>query len=172
MPECGQRVQGPLVPRRGYKDRNNRACSQYGLRMTWNVAVILHFHHGPACSPEERQDRLTLVTLSPSAWKKVMLPAQLPVATTCPSGWKAMQFRDLGWVYWKASCPRTVSHSWRRKRNQGAGHKRQSISIRELLGVILSSPLPQQGFPRTGSHAMLSNKISFGSWLRVNLCYL
>lgn len=155
MPECGQRVQGPLVPRRGYKDRNNRACSQYGLRMTWNVAVILHFHHGPACSPEERQDRLTLVTLSPSAWKKVMLPAQLPVATTCPSGWKAMQFRDLGWVYWKASCPRTVSHSWRRKRgeirvldtNDRASQSGSSWELSYLVPCLSKASLGQAVMP-------------------------
>lgn len=119
MPENGQRVLRFLVPRRGYKDRHNRAFSQYGLKMTWNVAVILHSYYSPLCSPwRVTQDLLTLVTLSPSAWKKVMLPAQLPVATTCPSGWKATQFRDLGWMYWKASCPRTVSHSWRRKRRE------------------------------------------------------
>lgn len=41
------------------------------------------------------------------------------------------------------------------RRNQGAGHKWQSLSAPECLGVILSSPLPQQGLPRTGSHATL-----------------
>ena len=46
------------------------------------------------------------------------------------------------------------------------------LSALELLGVILSSPLTQQGFPRTGSHATWNNKISFGSWLRVTFCYL
>lgn len=46
------------------------------------------------------------------------------------------------------------------------------LSALELLGVILSSPLIQQGFPRTGSHATWNNKISFGSWLRVTFCYL
>lgn len=149
MPEYRQRVLGPLVPRHGYKDKNSRVCCQYGLKTTWNVAIILHFHHGPACSPgEPTQDLITLVTLSPSAWKKVMLPAQLPVATTCPSGWKATQLRDLGWVYWKASCPRTVSHSWRRQKGETRVLDTNGLSALELLGVILSSPLPQLGFHR------------------------
>lgn len=58
------------------------------------------------------------MTLSPSTWKKLKLPAQLPMAITCPSGWKAMQFRGLGQVCWKASCPWTVSHSWRREKDK------------------------------------------------------
>lgn len=114
------------------------------------------------------------MTLSPSAWKKVTLPDQLPVATTCPSGWKVMQFRDLGWVYWKASWPWTVSHSWRRERGETSctGHKWQSLSALELLRVTLSRPLPQLGFPRTSSHATVSNKIRLGSWPRATFYYL
>lgn len=60
----------------------------------------------------------------------------------------------------------------RERRNQGTGHKWQSLSALELLGVTLSRPLPQLGFPRTSSHATVSNKIRLGSWLRATLCYL
>lgn len=83
---------------------------------------------------------VTLAAVSPSTPKKLQVPAQLPTATTCPSGWKAAQFRGLAHVCWKASCPRAVSHSWRSRGDKArCRDSRLGFSAPE---AALSGPLP------------------------------
>ena len=141
---------GPQFLRGEVETGTSGPCSQPKPRVTQDAGVR-HFPPStptlPRFLPQGQPAPLTLVTLSPSTWKKLKVPAQLPTAITCPSGWKAMQLRGLGQVCWEASCPRTVSHSWRRekgRRTQGAEHRRLSCSVPELQGPPCPIPCPQQ----------------------------
>ena len=139
-PRYGQRLPGPPVPTRRDKrlERQGLLSAQTQSEPGCKCLSFPTFHSTLPCFPPQGHPApFTLMTLSPSMWKKLKLPAQLPTAITCPSGWKATQFRGLGQVCWEASCPRTVSHSWRREKAKRAQDAAGSQSSR---GHLVHSP--------------------------------